>query len=465
MCSDITTFPRQDNFETTLASEIGTTDTSIIVSDTVDFTLSSGSLYATIDPGLSTQENVEVTAISGTTWTIVRSQPIYDGDSGTAYAHSGGASVALTNTINYNIDTKDAVNSKADIDDASFTGSHQVPVFADATARDAAITSPANGMVCYNTDTGKYNDYTGGSWVERESGGTFANASTTVAGKVEAATAAERAAGTATGGTGALLFPTNDALVKTSSGAGDENKLIVLDSAGALAQGFLPATVTSSIQFDDIRLNEAVQVTATSTEVNQALDGISADVTDTNLNTLTAGSTSDADALHTHTLNKKLYAGTITQCTNTTVETTLCSVTVPGNALGTDNGVTIKVLIETFNIGENDNVTLRLKYGSTTVGTVSASQGLGDLSGIGTLDAHLIANSATNAQVSNFSFKWIDDGASTADDYEEAQGISYGTATEDSTGDLTLSITAQWNDADASNDINQGTAIISLIAG
>ena len=42
-------------------------------------------------------------------------------------------------------------------------------------------------------------------------------------------------------------------------------------------------------------------VTATSVEINQALDGISPNVTFTNLNTLTAGPNSNADLLHTHT--------------------------------------------------------------------------------------------------------------------------------------------------------------------
>lgn len=46
--------------------------------------------------------------------------------------------------------------------------------------------------------------------------------------------------------------------------------------------------------------NIVTDVTATSTEINQALDGISANVTDTNLNTLVAGSSSNADSLHTH---------------------------------------------------------------------------------------------------------------------------------------------------------------------
>jgi hypothetical protein len=41
-------------------------------------------------------------------------------------------------------------------------------------------------------------------------------------------------------------------------------------------------------------------VSATEAEIDQALDGISANVTDTNLNTLTAGSSSSGDALHSH---------------------------------------------------------------------------------------------------------------------------------------------------------------------
>jgi len=54
-------------------------------------------------------------------------------------------------------------------------------------------------------------------------------------------------------------------------------------------------------------------VTASSAEINQALDGISANVTDTNLNTLTAGPTSVASSLHTHqkTSGDYVYGDTI----------------------------------------------------------------------------------------------------------------------------------------------------------
>ena len=65
------------------------------------------------------------------------------------------------------------------------------------------------------------------------------NGSTTVKGIFEEATVAEQGTATATGATGARLVPANANLVKTSSGAGDENKIAVLDAAGTFANGFI----------------------------------------------------------------------------------------------------------------------------------------------------------------------------------------------------------------------------------
>ena len=67
----------------------------------------------------------------------------------------------------------------------------KVPVYADATARDAAITSPSNGMIIYNTALGILQQYIGGAWADTASG-TTSNASTTVSGKVEIATLSEQ---------------------------------------------------------------------------------------------------------------------------------------------------------------------------------------------------------------------------------------------------------------------------------
>lgn len=115
------------------------------------------------------------------------------------------------------------------------------------TAERDALT-PANGDFIYNTTTGVMNQYIAGAWAAIGTDAT-ANASTTVAGKVEIATAAQRAASTATGETGALLVPSNDALVKTSSGAGDENKIPVLGSSGTIAPGFLATGTATGSKF------------------------------------------------------------------------------------------------------------------------------------------------------------------------------------------------------------------------
>lgn len=114
------------------------------------------------------------------------------------------------------------------------------------TQRDAL--TPANGMMIYNSTTGTLQQYSGGTWASVGTDAT-ANASTTVAGKVEEATAAELGAGTAAGGTGARLFINPSLAVKTSSGAGDENKLTVLDSSGQLANGFLGSGTANSSSY------------------------------------------------------------------------------------------------------------------------------------------------------------------------------------------------------------------------
>jgi len=76
-----------------------------------------------------------------------------------------------------------------------------------------------------------------------------------------------------------------DVFKAISAGAGDAGKALLLDADGY-------------VDSDSVQVLK--DITANASEINQALDGITVDVTDTNLNTLTQGTTSDADALHTH---------------------------------------------------------------------------------------------------------------------------------------------------------------------
>ena len=50
--------------------------------------------------------------------------------------------------------------------DLNVTGALKLAVYADATARDAAVTSPTAGMVVFNTTGTKFQGYTGSAWVD-----------------------------------------------------------------------------------------------------------------------------------------------------------------------------------------------------------------------------------------------------------------------------------------------------------
>jgi hypothetical protein len=95
-----------------------------------------------------------------------------------------------------------AINTKVDWDTQPF------PSYADATARDAAITSPLEGMFIKNTAEWVLQAYVWGAWLDIDTGTVTPNADTSTAWKVELATQAEHDAWTATGWTGASLSST-----------------------------------------------------------------------------------------------------------------------------------------------------------------------------------------------------------------------------------------------------------------
>ena len=233
MCSNVVNIPLENAYKTSLSGSIAAAAASCTVDDAVHFTLPVGqTVDIVIDPENSKRERRKITAISADkkTFTLSAVQPDYYGHSPTSVAHTGGAKVVITDSWSVFDDAATAINSKVDKSTGAITA------YADATARDVAIPAPANGMQVYLTDTGKFMDYTAGAWVDREAGGTFANASTTVAGKVEEATLAQVVAKTGTGETGARMFiaPDNAAFINTSAGAADAGKLPVMDANGRL---------------------------------------------------------------------------------------------------------------------------------------------------------------------------------------------------------------------------------------
>lgn len=80
-----------------------------------------------------------------------------------------------------------------------------------------------------------------------------------------------------------------------------------------------------------------------------------------------------------------------------TTETTLASATIPGGLLGTSNGVHAFFNLKSLDMNSNGTLTLRLKYGGTTMATIIIPSG-SITSANATLDVYLLATGATNSQ-------------------------------------------------------------------
>lgn len=91
-----------------------------------------------------------------------------------------------------------------------------VMVFADASARDSAISSPADGMICYLEDTGYYQAYESSSWTNMiTSGGAAATATALATGRTISLT------GAATGTSAAFDGTANASIAVTLPNAAD----------------------------------------------------------------------------------------------------------------------------------------------------------------------------------------------------------------------------------------------------
>jgi hypothetical protein len=240
---DLSTYPRQDLFDTTLVSDIGSGDTSIVLNTAPSFTLSSGSLYVHVDFDDDTKyEPMLVTAITSATLTVTRGIAKYEGGGSTATSHAAGAKVRFSIGWKDFDNIRVAIASKLDESGGIALTPITDAVYASLAALQAAFPAPSNGMSAYCTLEGKAYDAIGGAWTAREAGGTFPNATTTVAGKVEKATSAESIAGTDTGGTGASLFASpadisanlqNSAHIYAATSTGNDDYAITVSPAVA----------------------------------------------------------------------------------------------------------------------------------------------------------------------------------------------------------------------------------------
>jgi hypothetical protein len=136
---------------------------------------------------------------------------------------------------------------------------------------------------------------------------------------------------------------------------------------------------------------------------------------------------------------------TATVVTNTITETSVYSVSVPANTLGTFRRIRLFMRGEfTNSSGGNSTPTLKLKFGGTTIATFAPVLSSSATSRLWTLLANIIAENATNAQRADAESKVSTPIANgTAGTLAANEVVQHNGLALDSTGALTLELTIQ----------------------
>lgn len=206
--TDITTYPLEDWFETTLSQVWNWAVWTIYVNATPSFTFPAGvTTYIIVDPWKTTMQLAKISAYDSALKTITVSSISVNKWASVAYtqqSHQIGAKVRISHNYQFWKDMIDGINSKMN------TNSDDLEVwkFADATARDAYRPTPVNWYSAYLIDVWYWTDYQSGNRVQRASWGSFSNATESISWGTEIWTTAEVTAWTAIWWTWASLSVT-----------------------------------------------------------------------------------------------------------------------------------------------------------------------------------------------------------------------------------------------------------------
>jgi len=257
--------------------------------------------------------------------------------------------------------------------------------------------------------------------------------------------------------------------VSTTYGSGDTS--IVLSSGNGAklpdpaVDGAYNLVWWNSTDYDDPADDpnvEIVRVTVRSTDtltVTRAQEGTSASAKNTSGKTykmLRAFTKKDYDDLVAQIVgnggNKiETNISQVTKTNSTTSEQTIYTTTIPANVLGSNEGIELKIPFKyTSSIAGN---TLRLKLGSATMATVALPDN-SNVTKTGIIRGYIANNDSTQAQKGVLQAMTVD-GASI---------IETGTATEDTTTDLTLSVTIQYSTTGSSASIQAEAFFVSKVS-
>lgn len=150
--SNLTSYSRQNFFETTLSTDIDASTTTIPLSTALSFAMSTGgsdSYYLVVDYDNSTkQEVMECDGVSGSNAIVKtggRGKAKYSGGASTAQSHAAGAKVIIAPTWNLESDIATAIASKFDSAGGTISGSVAITGAITSLGTDLAVVDGGTG--------------------------------------------------------------------------------------------------------------------------------------------------------------------------------------------------------------------------------------------------------------------------------------------------------------------------------
>jgi hypothetical protein len=435
--------------------------------------------YATIAPGTANEEQISFTGFTGTSLTGVtrglKFNDDYTQDTDLRKAHAAGTKVVISNTAGFYGDFVNKYN------DETVSGTLTVPAptaGGHAATKDYVDAASSGSQLAYDRivvagNAGEtvasgelvYFDDTDNEWKK-----TDANTATTVN---EVLLGIAQGAGTNGNPiTGGVLLRGLDS---TQTGMTIGVKLYASDTAGAIAEsaGTTEKIIGFSKSATELYFDPYFGAFLTASE-KDALAGTSGTPSSSN-KFVTADDVSNAGASGkivraTGTALPGLIGGVSAKIAtsasateiadNTTTETTIFQESIAAGILGTTNAVRFKLYISNISTkGNSETMTFRMKYGSTTICTfASAAAGGAQTDFQGFIEGVLIANSSTSAQRGTMFLNLSQSSTDFDEDYSTAtqcfiHDLITGTAAEDSTGALNLTLTVQHSEADGVIDV------------
>jgi len=219
-------------------------------------------------------------------------------------------------------------------------------------------------------------------------------------------------------------------------------------------QTFGSVTTTGNLNVDG-----SLVVNGTSTLATTTING-------QNINNLLDGS--NADSLHVHNYSQLATSSPgATGISNTTDLTTIVTTTLPGGTLGSTNGIRITIPVKRNRTvaSAGQILTIHVRINGSEIASHAIGYGAGGQTTDtnGEITALILANGSESAQYGTLNIQLNQEAAQTQEDDAQVHGWADGSLAIDTSSDFTVSVTAQWSNADANNVFTLANPIIEIL--